>query len=341
MVECFEEVFMRVIWFNHWFSTAYHFIKSLTEDERNYVIASNKRSDCVYKIAVHKFFIEPEDVSGEEYVNWCLNFCKENAVDVFFVRREMESIVKFADKFANMGVKLIADLNADLQRLLSSKYDSTTYIANKNLCHTPLVFRVSTAEEFLEAYDKLKGKYGSDKYLCIKDDTDEGGGTYKRIADENTPYNRYDVSKEDAIELFKNNAAPKILMPYMDGPEVSIDCIQMGSGDGLIAIPRLKLGSRFTEIRFDADLLSIAKRISNIINIEYPYNIQLRKIDGEYAFMEINLRMAGGSFKDMAVGCSFAQLAVNYAYGDHVDLKKIRQGFNNKLIGNIENYVVL
>lgn len=334
---------MKKIWFNHWFSTAYHFIKSLRDDPLNHVIATNKRRDCVYQTVANEFYTEPDDISGKEYVDWCFEFCIKHEIDVFFIRREMSAIIKEATRFSQIGVKLIADTSIAQHKLLSSKFDSTEYVRENNLCNTPLMFRVSTAAEFTSAYSALKKKYGKSAYLCMKDDTDEGGGTYKKICDQYTPHNKYDVPIDDVNQEFIDNKVvyPRVVMPYMEGPEISIDCMQTNGDDGLIAIPRLKVNSRFTEIRFDAELLSIARRISSRIRIEYPYNIQLRKLNGEYTFMEINMRMAGGSFKDEAVGCYFARLALAYACGEPIDAKKIKRNFSNKYLGNIEDFIIL
>lgn len=57
--------------------------------------------------------------------------------------------------------------------------------------------------------------------------------------------------------------------------------------------------------------------------------------------MEINTRMAGGSFKATAVGCDFASLALKIALNETIDTTLIKKNFQNKCLGNIEQFIDL
>ena len=70
---------MRV-WFNHWFSTAYHLIRLMREGFGSpiTVVGSGSSGRAVYRQACDEWYPE-EDLPGEAYVAFCLDFCRESA----------------------------------------------------------------------------------------------------------------------------------------------------------------------------------------------------------------------------------------------------------------------
>ena len=79
------------IWFNHWFSAVYNIIEMMREGckEDLYVIGSNRNAAAVYKSSCNEWYTEPDKLSEDEYVDFCLDFCNEHEVDVFVPRREL------------------------------------------------------------------------------------------------------------------------------------------------------------------------------------------------------------------------------------------------------------
>lgn len=319
---------MKRIWFNHWFSTAYYFIKSLKEDKNNYVIATNQNPYCVYSLIADEFYLEKE-LPETDYVDWCLNFCGEHSIDVFFVRHNANAILRNLVRFDTAGVKVIIDSNFNMHRTLGSKFDSYELIRDTGACKTVATYRVTAPEDFKKAYDELKIRYGNNHPICVKADVDEGGITYRKLAtyDDFAAYFR----------ALKSTFRPLVLMPYLEGPEISIDCINL-NGE-LVAVPRIKASSRTTQISFDPALLAIAERVNKVIDIRYPYNIQLRSLNGEFVFMEVNTRLSGGSYKDEAIGCSFPKLALAAAFNDAVDVKLLKSGFKDMTLYKLEGFV--
>ena len=87
---------MRV-WFNHWFSTAYHLIhliKDANPDKFTFV-GSNKNDYAIYKRICDEWYIEPSDINETDYVDYCLNFCKQHQIDIFVPRRHLTSISNY------------------------------------------------------------------------------------------------------------------------------------------------------------------------------------------------------------------------------------------------------
>ena len=332
----------RVIWFNHWFSQAYNFIELLRRDERNYIIASAKVEDFVFGASADERYTEPRGVNGEEYVSWALDFCRQHSVDVFFPKRWRAEVVKHLDEFAAVGTKVSADGNVAQNDMLDSKMKSCIFMRENELCPTPEMFRITTVEGFEEAYSSLKAKYGRQHKVCVKADRDEGGITYRRLYDDDAPKSMpEDISLAAYLADLKARSRiyPTVVMPYLSEPEISIDC--MRTSGGLIAVPRCKVDRHITALRFDKEFIDIAERISEKVVIEYPYNIQLRPLNGEHVFMEINTRMAGGCYKADAVGVNFPQLAVSHAFGDEVDTDAVRKNFRDVRVGDVTGFIVM
>ena len=103
-------------------------------------------------------------------------------------------------------------------------------------------------------------------------------------------------------------------MPYLDGQEVSVDCLQ--TARGAIIIPRFKTDHRYSEIRFDADIMALCERIMTLLQIPVPINIQLRSDGTHYYLLEINPRMSGGlQLSCLAAGINVPDIAVNRLVG--------------------------
>ncbi len=305
------------IWFNHWFSTAYHFIRMLKE-EGYHVIATNERETCVYRMIADEFYIEPVFAKEEEYVSYCLQFCKDHDIRLFFVKRGMAWIVRNRDRFEQAGITVICEKEKELFNIFQNKVNAGAFIRENGILKVPEMRIVNTAEEFAKVYGEMKERYDT---LCIKYNVDEGGLSYKAIR-ERIP-NIYRIRENmglvysyeyvyqclNSVERFSD----LIVMPYLDGTEVSIDCL--GLGDGLLALPRYKLNNRVTKFDLSSELTEIAENFYRAAKLEGPFNIQLRYDKGELYFLEVNTRMAGGAWKAELLGCRFPVLCAKKFLG--------------------------
>lgn len=96
------------IWFNHWFSTAYHLIRLMREGygEPLTVVGSGSNSKAVYRQACDEWYSEQE-LPDPEYVEFCLSFCVEHKIDVFVPRRGLVAIANNHERFEQIGVRLL------------------------------------------------------------------------------------------------------------------------------------------------------------------------------------------------------------------------------------------
>lgn len=332
------------IWFNHWFSTAYYFIKSLRESG-HYVIATNERDSCVYKMICDEFFLEAV-MSPEEYVEGAINFCKQHRIDIFFCKRHMDIIAKNKEKFTEIGVTVIVEDYENI-KMFESKINSSIFIKEHNICRVPEMFVCKTYDEFTSKYSRLKNDYPN---ICMKFDIDEGGQSFKKIIPNSKKYNFWTLQCNDGFSIREQdlfnilcgeyNFRPIIIMPYLSGTEYSIDCLN--TKQGLVAVPRGKISNRVTKLVKDREMINMARKFQLYANFNSAYNIQLKEDEkGELYFLEVNTRLSGGAWKDKFVGIDFPKLLIDKFLDTPINVDELYNNFTDINISNIENAIVL
>lgn len=330
-----------IVWLNHWFSTAYYFIDSLKKDGY-YVIATNKLNSCVYRKNADEFYVEPSIDDEKEYLLYCLGFCKSHNVDVFVPRKGMNIISRNLDKFSEINVKVLCESNTDWLDILDSKIKTASYFSKLKVCNVPLQIPVKNLDEFKVAYKRVLDLYGD---VCIKYDCDEGGQSYKHITDRTPNMKRilennglcydYDYICKCLGTVKEFNTI--VVMPYLNGEEISVDCL--GVAEGFIAIPRRKLTGRITYFEQSDELYNICKTFWESMPLKCPFNIQFRYDNNKLYLLEVNTRFSGGSWKTQCLGVDFVSLAIKNLLGRHIDLPDVH--FSSKAISNLEGYVEL
>ncbi|GHS98932.1 hypothetical protein AGMMS50276_21640 [Synergistales bacterium] len=301
------------IWLNHWFSAAYFIIELLREEF--FVIGSNQNENCVYQKVCDAWFVEPEYEHDGQYVDFCLDFVRENNIDIFIPKRGMEAIAKRISEFAAMGASVMAESYQKIA-LLADK--AATYNALRGSNIVPPFSVVNDLSGFEEAYAKLKTK---DNRICVKFSSDEGALSFRVIDDSVAGYGGLfrgrgsKITYSEAIKTLGSleRFADMLVMPYLSGVEISADCLATDSGD--IIIPRYKSG-RIEEVKYDSCVTASCSKITKKFGLEYPCNIQFKYDGDKYYLLEVNTRMSGGIHMScMASGVNIPVVAVNKLLG--------------------------
>ena len=309
---------MKTIWLNHWFSTAYSIVQLIKEDNPDFrVIGTNEHDLSPIKAVCDEWYKEPV-LKGKDYADYCLQFCLDHAVDVFMPRRHLTTISEYRDLFEDIGVKVMVD-KYDAVQVLNDKVKAYEEFAARGLGIVPEYRLVTNVDEFEEAYEGLARDYGD---VCFKFVKDEGGKSYRRIDNRARGYETLFKKKTTRITLDEAKAclaerssfAPVMVMPYLPGEEISIDCLSMP--EKLIAIPRVKTESRVERIQYDPDLIETCEHIVESFELQNPCNIQFKIRDGIAYLLEVNTRMSGGIHMTCAgSGVNIPSLAVNKLLG--------------------------
>lgn len=311
------------VWLNHWFSTSYRLIELMKEDaeEQIYVIGSNRQKNSVIQKVCDEWYEEP-DIDGEEYITYCLKFCADHSIDAFVPRRKMEEISRNIERFERAGVKVMADDFSKIS-LLNDKAASYEFFKDCNGLHIPDFCIVNNLCQFEQAYRQLRTNYAQ---VCVKFVKDEGGMSFRKIA-ENVDrfgqlkvYQGSGISYEMLAEALGSTAEfdDLMVMPYLPGNEISVDCLQ--TKKGLIAIPRNKGAARHERVEYDDEILRMTDTVMQRIELKFPCNIQFKLKDSVPYLLEVNTRMSGGlQMSCLAAQVNIPNIALNKLLGRDID----------------------
>ncbi|MBQ8429638.1 MAG: ATP-grasp domain-containing protein [Clostridia bacterium] len=311
------------IWFNHWFSTVFHLINLIKKGSPNQftVIGSNENDSVVYKNACDEWYTEPRGLSDAEYISYCLEFCKQHKVDVFLPYKKLRPLSQAHQQFKEAGVTLFLDEDAFKLKILGDKAATYDYFLDCIPEHIPEYKLATSFEEFVAAYELLSQKA---ERVCYKLVEDEGARSFRVI--DNRIESIQGLLEKPGVKITLEAAkkilsgydfkTPLLLMPYLSGIEVSIDCITTPSGD--IIIPRFKTNKRYSEIIFEEKLMRACKQVLAKLAFKKPLNVQFKFEGDNFYLLEINPRMSGGlQLSCLATGINVPDIAINAARGIH------------------------
>ncbi|WP_329134448.1 ATP-grasp domain-containing protein [Streptomyces sp. NBC_01476] len=277
--------------------------------------------------------VEPRYVSDDEYGAFALDFCRRHGIDVLIPPRRLAALAGLTDAFAQAGTRLMCSPPAAID-VLTSK--SRTYEAARAAGVPVPPWRVvSDADGFREAVAELSA---DGERVCFKP-AGEFSAFGFRILDDR-PLRLRDLlappaplasvgAVTDALKRAadEGEAIPEFLvMPYLDGPEVSVDCLSAPGGAPLAAIARSKQG-RYRVLLDDPEPTSIARRLVSHFALAYLSNVQLRHRDGRPVLLEANPRASAGIFQTAFTGVNLPWAAVRLLLrGDAGPLPEPRLG---------------
>lgn len=313
------------VWFNHWFSTSYWLIELMKKDleEQIYVIGSNRQRDSVIQKVCDEWY-EDSAAEGDAYIQDCLDFCIQHAVDVFVPRHKMVEIGKQRSRFEAIGVKVLLDAYETIH-LLNDKAATYHLLEDEEQIPIPEYCVVNTLNQFQMSYHDMRNRY---ERLCMKFVCDEGGRSFRKIIEEVDKLKRLrcyqgaTITYDEVVRILESYETFEdiIIMPYLSENEISVDCLN--TAQGLIAIPRVKQAARHEQIVYDEAILSMTKTIIDKTNLQFPCNIQYRMEKGIPYLLEVNTRMSGGlQLSCLASGVNIPNIALNKLLGKTVSWK--------------------
>jgi hypothetical protein len=316
---------MKRIWFNRWFSVAYHYmnmIRNNTYGERFELYGTHPNIQHMSLQACDHAETEPE-LEGFEYVEFCLSFCKRHRIDVFIPRLKMLEIAKYVDLFDQIGTKVMLCRDTELMENLMEKDLFYESVRGKQIVEIPEYYVVNTAVAFKEAYESLTSK---GLKACFKPTNAEGGMGFRIIVEEQNRLEELygwvnlNITFEQAYEAFSSQETFEdiMVMELLEGNEYSIDCLASADGELQAAIPRRKEAGRLYLLEDVPELLEISRRFAAEYRIPYVYNIQVKYNNGIPKLLEINPRMSGGLYITCLSGVNIPYLAVKAVLGEAV-----------------------
>ncbi|WP_339317859.1 ATP-grasp domain-containing protein [Paenibacillus sp. FSL R10-2734] len=313
------------IYFNRWFSVAYHYMNLLRNNEDGIPVQIFATHPDIRHMSLQGAdFAETEPaLKGIEYVQFCVDFCRRNEIDVFIPRLHMLDIALHVAMFDAIGTKVLVCRDLDLLESIMDKGKFYENVSEQGIMSIPDYHVVSTAEQFKEAYEDLVAK---GHRVCFKPTETEGGLGFRIIDNNRDPlqelfgYVTPLITFDDAYRILASRTTfPDLMvMELLEGYEYSIDCLADDNGKLLVAVPRRKVGGRLRLMEHIPELEEIAARVAEVYKIPFNFNIQMKYNGDTPKLLEINPRMSGGLHMSCLSGINFPYLAVKSALGGEV-----------------------
>ena len=150
---------MQRVWFNKTFSsvaTAMRLIReadiAATGGQRRYhLIYTNPNEHAAAFLAADEYAVEPTDLKGEDYLEWCLAFCRERAITIFWPGRAAGRIASARARFEAIGTRV---LSVATEEVLILMHDKARFCAGLDLPMAPVADTraVNTIAEYDAAF---------------------------------------------------------------------------------------------------------------------------------------------------------------------------------------------
>ncbi|MDN3271865.1 ATP-grasp domain-containing protein [Streptomyces sp. MA15] len=309
------------VWLNRTYAENVFFMDQLRRNPSDRAVeihATHGDPDSPVLAAADTAELEPEDLSPAAYVEYALTQCARRGIDVFVPRLHQAAIVAHRAEFEAAGTALLAP-PPEAVAVFEDKV--VAYQAVESIgVPVPPWWRVRDADGLLTAVEELE-RLGH--RACFKPASGAGGVGFRVITRE--PFSLPQLSGFPGprvplglvLEALRRADEPVdwLVMPRLEQPEVSVDCLTGTDNRVRLAVGRTKHGRRrgFT---LHEQWLEPARRIAEGFGLHHLSNIQFRMLGDRPVLMDVNTRPAGGLHQLSLCGVNAPWAAVRLALGD-------------------------
>ncbi|MER5451834.1 ATP-grasp domain-containing protein [Streptomyces sp. NPDC002766] len=309
------------VWLNRTYAENVFFMDQLRRNPSDRAVeihATHGDADSPVLAAADTADLEPEGLSSAAYVEYALAQCRRRGIDVFVPRLEQSAIVAHRADFEAVGTALLAP-PPEAVAVFEDKviaYEAVQAIG----VPVPSWWRVRGVDELVAAVEELEA---AGHKACFKPASGAGGVGFRVIT--RTPFSMSHltgfpspyVPLDLVVSALKDSDEPVdwLVMPRLEQPEVSVDCLTGPDNRVRLAIGRTKNGRRrgFT---LHEQWLEPARRIAEGFGLHYLSNIQFRMFGDRPVLMDVNTRPAGGLHQLSLCGVNAPWAAVQLALGE-------------------------
>ncbi|MFG2944869.1 ATP-grasp domain-containing protein [Streptomyces adustus] len=309
------------VWLNRTYAENVFFMDQLRRNPSDRAVeihATHGDADSPVLAAADTADLEPEGLSPAAYVEYALDQCQRRGIDVFVPRLHQAAVVAHRADFEAIGTALLAP-TPEAVAVFEDKvvaYEAVQAIG----VPVPPWWRVRTADEFVAAVEELEE---AGHKPCFKPASGAGGVGFRvvtrapfslvHLSGFPSPYVQLDLV-EDALRR-ADEPVDWLVMPRLEQPEVSVDCLTGTDNRVRMAVGRTKNGRRrgFT---LHEQWLEPARRIAEGFGLHHLSNIQFRMFGDQPVLMDVNTRPAGGLHQLSLCGINAPWAAVQLALGE-------------------------
>jgi hypothetical protein len=293
---------MLRVWFNKTFSSVAAAIRLIREADtaREYhILCTHTKAFSPVFLAADESAIEPNNLTGKAYLEWCLAFCSEQNIAIFVPGKEAGLISANKEMFGAQGTRVLSVADQKTLELLN---DKAAFYHHVNLPLAPPAefTQFENLEQFETAYADLRERH---PILCVKPSVSVYGLGFSILNEARSSAQLLleGVQYQMGLDDFRRGIATlgefrtMLLMEYLDGHEYSVDCLA-DNGRLVCAIPRKKslLVGHGQTIDVRDDIQTCAAELAAQYNLNGIFNAQFREGRHGLRLLEINARMSGG-----------------------------------------------
>lgn len=301
--------------------TATAIVRKLKEAGEYHILGAdiNRQNEIATSLDVDEYYQFPY-ATGEDYIPFVLDFCKEHHVDYYYavIDKEVVNLSANRDRFAAIGTKLCV-VNYEFAKVCHFKNTFGAWIEE----HVPetAIREYRTLEEAKEAAYPLfiKPNEGVASTGCRKI------GSYEELTT--------CVSEEDIGKTI-------LVQEYTAGTNVTVDCVRNRKTGQKIQIQRRELLRNSNgcgiavEIFHDDRLEKICNTLMEKLDLNGVVNMEFFETEAGYKIIEINPRFSAGTLYSCMAGvntvlnamriadslpCEFGEIAVGAHFAERYE----------------------
>ncbi|WP_375767276.1 ATP-grasp domain-containing protein [Archangium gephyra] len=307
------------MWFNEGISAVHDALVLIREADTAReleLLSSHSRPEAPSLAVADVAFPESSRMRSEEYVEWCLQTCRERGVDLFVPGRYREAISEHRARFEELGTRVLVAATPEVLALAERK--DLFYASLEGVVPLPEYRVIRTLAEFDEAWAELRPRH---RRLCIKPAVGIFGVGFHILNENHDAYEALIGGNglTVAVDAFRSALAaarePRrlLLMEYLPGLERSVDCLAR-DGTLIAAVSRRKRGA-FQVLEVEGAAIELAAAIVAKHRLNGLVNVQTRDGRGGPRLLELNARMSGGMLYACCSGVNFPWWSVALALG--------------------------
>ena len=322
------------IWFNKTFSTISAVFRNFRQSVPTgevCLICTHTHTTAAAFLAADESYLEPTELTGQAYLEWCVDFCDQYNINLFWPGKEAALISKHHVLFQVIGTQVMSVADYDTLTLLHDKAIFYTHLS-PDVAQTMDFIAVNNREEFDSAVTELSLKH---EKLCVKPAVSVFGLGFRVL----------DTQRDSITQLLKGveyqiplqelrqgmNNTPEfntlLVMEHLGGPEWSVDCAGR-YGELLCAVQRKKspLAGHGQTIGNNAEIHGMVTRLTAHYRLNGLFNIQFKEGVNGPRLLEINPRPSGGFGMACLSGANLAHIALQSIKGKAFQPPVIRYG---------------
>ncbi|MDD5319854.1 MAG: ATP-grasp domain-containing protein [Methylococcales bacterium] len=295
------------------------------------MICTHTHTTAAVFLSADESYLEPAELTGQAYLEWCVDFCHQHDIQLFWPGKGATLISRHHVLFQAMGTQVMSVADHDTLALLQNKADF--YVDLKSdIAKTMDFLAVNDRDGFDSAVAELSAKH---ERLCVKPAVSVYGLGFRILDTQRDSITQllkgveYQIPMRELRQGMNNTPqfATLLVMEHLGGPEWSVDCAGR-HGELLCAVQRKKsqLAGHGQTIDNNAEINGMVAKLTEHYKLNGLFNIQFKEGVNGPRLLEINPRPSGGFGMACLSGANLAHIAWQSIKGETIQQPVIRYG---------------